>query len=279
MKTVCPEYYSKFKCIASACPDSCCIGWQICLDEKTAQQYLTDSSTAVSTVAKQYMRGSKNSRYLALKNGRCPYLDDKNLCNVIKEKGDEFLCEVCYNHPRFDVENDGVLVKYLSLSCPEASRLFCQECKQKRIKFVGDDCDLLECLSNSDDVGQKIEKISSNQRFDELFSNLFLQMEYLDTRTKEILGSIKGSVVLKKLKETNPFYVSSLYDYFLSVNCVSTERSNTAIVNVIGVLFLTSVFDEVKSIYSYVKEIEHSEKNEKFLKRKVASPLFRGLFD
>ena len=29
-----PEYYSKFKCIADRCPDTCCRYWQVELDEE-----------------------------------------------------------------------------------------------------------------------------------------------------------------------------------------------------------------------------------------------------
>ena len=29
-----PDYYRDFHCIASACEDTCCAGWQIAIDEK-----------------------------------------------------------------------------------------------------------------------------------------------------------------------------------------------------------------------------------------------------
>ena len=34
-----PEYYNKFKCIASKCSDNCCIGWEIDIDSKTYEKY------------------------------------------------------------------------------------------------------------------------------------------------------------------------------------------------------------------------------------------------
>ena len=281
MKTIYPEYYSKFKCIASRCPDSCCIGWQICLDEKTAQRYLTSDSLSISAVAKQCMRGGKNSRYLSLVKGRCPYLDENNLCNVIKEKGEDFLCEVCYNHPRFDNEIDGVMIKYLSLSCPEASRLFCEECGAKRIKFLGDDS-LIDSVVSVEEIDSSLKKLLASDRIDTLFSTMYEQMEYLDESTKEILTHIKAFAIIKKLEElrcAKPFFAISLFDYFCSVNCWNVDYCKTALVNVVGVLAMMVVYDDVKSIYAYVKEIEHSEKNEKILRRKVASPLFKELFN
>lgn len=34
-----PDYYPKFSCIADKCKDSCCIGWEIDIDEDTYEFY------------------------------------------------------------------------------------------------------------------------------------------------------------------------------------------------------------------------------------------------
>ena len=34
-----PDYYKKFSCIADACPDTCCAGWQIVIDDKSLKKY------------------------------------------------------------------------------------------------------------------------------------------------------------------------------------------------------------------------------------------------
>ena len=34
-----PNYYKEFSCIAGACPDTCCAGWQILIDDKTLKKY------------------------------------------------------------------------------------------------------------------------------------------------------------------------------------------------------------------------------------------------
>ena len=34
-----PEYYKDFACIAGDCRHSCCIGWEIDIDEATAEKY------------------------------------------------------------------------------------------------------------------------------------------------------------------------------------------------------------------------------------------------
>ena len=39
MKLRVPDYYSEFSCIADKCKDSCCIGWEIDIDEDTHEYY------------------------------------------------------------------------------------------------------------------------------------------------------------------------------------------------------------------------------------------------
>ena len=39
MKTVVPHYYKNFKCIADKCRHSCCVGWEIDIDDDTLEKY------------------------------------------------------------------------------------------------------------------------------------------------------------------------------------------------------------------------------------------------
>ena len=41
MKIIKPSYYKNFKCIAGACPDSCCQGWEVDADSKSLEYYKT----------------------------------------------------------------------------------------------------------------------------------------------------------------------------------------------------------------------------------------------
>ena len=34
-----PSYYKEFRCTADRCADSCCIGWELDIDEDTAAYY------------------------------------------------------------------------------------------------------------------------------------------------------------------------------------------------------------------------------------------------
>ena len=39
MKVIMPSYYPNFACIAGACRHSCCVGWEIDIDEDRLTEY------------------------------------------------------------------------------------------------------------------------------------------------------------------------------------------------------------------------------------------------
>ena len=39
MRYIKPDYYDKFQCVADKCPDTCCAGWQIMIDEESLERY------------------------------------------------------------------------------------------------------------------------------------------------------------------------------------------------------------------------------------------------
>ena len=39
MRYVKPHFYDSFVCTAGDCPDTCCAGWQIMIDEESLERY------------------------------------------------------------------------------------------------------------------------------------------------------------------------------------------------------------------------------------------------
>ncbi len=114
-----PAYYSAFRCIADRCKHSCCIDWEICIDEATYEKYKPIES--IRTTVEE----SEDGPCFALTpQGRCPHLTDTGLCRIILTHGEDYLCEICQNHPRF--YNDvgyGRREVGLGIVCEEACRL------------------------------------------------------------------------------------------------------------------------------------------------------------
>ncbi len=100
MKTYVPEYYRNFKCIADRCKHSCCIGWEIDIDEKTLDFYMKTKG-AVGKRLKSCISKGVESCFILDENERCPFLNKNNLCDIYIELGEENLCNICKDHPRF----------------------------------------------------------------------------------------------------------------------------------------------------------------------------------
>ena len=119
MKIRVPEYFVDFKCIADKCLDSCCIGWEIDIDERTRAKYDALDTTLGAEIREKTVHG-----YFPLsENGRCAFLDDTGLCRIISAEGDGCLCDICREHPRYYGVGNGIIEGGLGLGCEEAARM------------------------------------------------------------------------------------------------------------------------------------------------------------
>lgn len=121
-----PLYYKKFRCIADKCKDNCCIGWEIDIDEKTACLYKGAGGNFGERLRKN-IAIDEGCRFILGENERCPFLNGRNLCDIILNMGEDSLCYICREHPRYyewygDIKEGGI-----GLACEEASRLILGE--------------------------------------------------------------------------------------------------------------------------------------------------------
>ena len=65
---------------------------------------------------------------------RCAFLNEENLCDIYSEAGANMLCDTCRKYPRHIEEFEGLREYSLSLSCPEAARIFLSH--KNTISFV-----------------------------------------------------------------------------------------------------------------------------------------------
>lgn len=116
-----PSYCDAFRCLAGACRDSCCIGWEIDIDEKTAAFYDTVGGDFGERLHKNITAGE--TRSIRLCGERCPFLNEKGLCDIILTLGEEHISEICTEHPRYYAWFEGLKEGGVGLSCEEAARL------------------------------------------------------------------------------------------------------------------------------------------------------------
>lgn len=123
MRTIIPNYYDNFKCIADKCRHNCCIGWEIDIDEKTLKMY----KDFKGNFSKRLNDGIHfNDDYACFKldgKGRCVFLNKDNLCDIILNSGEDHLCQICADHPRFRNFYKNATEIGLGLCCEEAGRI------------------------------------------------------------------------------------------------------------------------------------------------------------
>ncbi|MGN0571990.1 MAG: flagellin lysine-N-methylase [Candidatus Fimenecus sp.] len=123
MKVFAPRIYEAFRCIAEKCRHNCCIGWEIDIDEATLAFYRAQSGK-FGVRLRQNIAGTDDCASFRLDaNERCPFLNGQNLCDIYLTLGENALCQICRDHPRFrNFFTDRTEVG-LGLCCETAARL------------------------------------------------------------------------------------------------------------------------------------------------------------
>lgn len=124
MKIVKPTFYKDFKCIAGACPDSCCQGWEVDADEESLEYYKAlDPALEIKQRIDRVLDRDEfdNVIFTLAPKKRCPFLNDENLCDMHIAIGGEHTPVTCRNFPRFIYDFGGTREIGISYSCPVAS--------------------------------------------------------------------------------------------------------------------------------------------------------------
>ena len=141
-----PHYYDKFSCTAEQCPDTCCAGWQIVIDENSLEKYSNVSGDfGIRLLNSINWREGIFEQY----EKRCSFLNAENLCDIYKELGADALCDTCRLYPRHIEEFENLREFSLSLSCPVAAKMILQ-C-QEPVRFLEEEDEKEECEEDFED--------------------------------------------------------------------------------------------------------------------------------
>lgn len=94
------NFFQNFHCIAGDCKHSCCIGWEIDIDEDTLDDY-RQIGGAFGRRLSANIEWTDTPHFKLTKDEWCPFLNQQNLCDIILNLGEESLCQICTDHPRF----------------------------------------------------------------------------------------------------------------------------------------------------------------------------------
>ena len=135
MRVIVPDFYRNFRCLAGACRDTCCAGWEVDIDPKTIERY----ASVPGSFGEKLCRFVLDGRIVLDASERCPFLDRDNLCEIYRNLGELFLSDICREHPRF-VEVFGDLKELgLGLCCEESARLLLASSEPLRFEEFLDD--------------------------------------------------------------------------------------------------------------------------------------------
>jgi len=115
-----PSYMGHFRCLAGRCAHTCCAGWEIDIDEATRAKY---ARVAGRFGARLSAAIEEDHFKLTGADERCPMLNDVGLCDIIITLGEDALCQICRDHPRYVNEFEDGVETGLGLACEAAARL------------------------------------------------------------------------------------------------------------------------------------------------------------
>ena len=167
MEIVKPKYFDAFKCIADRCPDTCCAGWDVEIDNESAEEYKKESGE-LKKYFDRHLTTDEDGYIFSLVDGRCPMLDENGLCRIQLEKGETALCDTCRLFPRYFDDYGDIREIGLGLGCPEAARI-----------LISPDTDV--SLGNTVESPDRIYNLLSEKR-EEFFS--ILDNDRFDFKTK-----------------------------------------------------------------------------------------------
>lgn len=217
MVTVVPDYYKNFRCIADRCRHSCCIGWEIDIDDDTLEMYKTTEGDLGRRLCENIVTEADGTSHFRLgEDERCPFLNSRNLCDIYTQLGPDGFCQICDDHPRFrnfysDRTEIGLglcceAAAKLILSQKETSKLVCIENDGGEFLFE-DECDLLDLRDDIFDILQNRSILVKNRIKDMLnlcgvklvhktaaqWADIFMSLEKLDDIRDIMLEELKSA--------------------------------------------------------------------------------------
>ncbi|MCH5286925.1 MAG: flagellin lysine-N-methylase [Christensenellaceae bacterium] len=139
MRTVTPDCCAGFSCIAGACRHSCCVGWEIDIDDGALRRYRAVPGELGERLREAIGQADGAAHFRLTPEERCPFLNRDNLCDLIIAMGEDSLCQICADHPRFRNEWLDRTEIGLGLCCEAAGRLILGWEEPARLVTADDD--------------------------------------------------------------------------------------------------------------------------------------------
>lgn len=283
-----PDYYSDFKCIADKCRHSCCKGWEIDIDEESLERYERIEGSFGEKLRANICRDDDGAHFVLLgEEERCPFLQENGLCEMILNIGEENLCQICTDHPRFRNFLPDRTETGLGLCCEAAAELIMH--REEKMKLVCADGEergksvilkmrkmLFDILQDREfNMQERMENlcdIMNHELPQKNFSDwcdFYLELEIMDTEWTALLERARKSAVRES--GLSDISLEQLAVYFIFRHFTNGEDDGSfperALFAVHATEFINELhirlpeFPETELARLYSAEIEYSEEN------------------
>lgn len=272
MKFRVPHYYKDFSCIASKCQDNCCVGgWQIDIDEETAKYYESITGS-FGTRLKEAVSCEDGEYCFKLVNGKCPFLDSDNLCEIYKELGEEHMGVVCTQFPRFTEYYGSIKETGIGLACEEAARIILSDDKP----FSLDESDIDENgITDGEydaELGEALFTIRAEfmKLFEDISLNLYTKLQIMLNACETIQSLINNNAYNEiaeycqqynyKTACDNTFFTDKNMEFTTEENVQNNAEDDVARI-IYPYLELEILNDEWKNAIEHTVDVLHPDKD------------------
>ena len=203
-KEIKTNYYDTFTCIADKCSFTCCQEWKIAVDDDTYIKWKCLSLTKNNhDYLEQYVEQKDGARVITLnEHKRCPFLNEKKLCNLVLNFGDEVLSETCATFPRQIHEFADRKEYFLVSCCPEAVDLLNQQAKICFTQNIADlEGDILFQIRAMMITMMQNQQFSISKNLMMIFF-LLLDFHQMESISKKEIDEYQDEAMLKELSDT-----------------------------------------------------------------------------
>lgn len=292
MISIYPTIYHAFQCKADQCENTCCQLWTIDIDEPTAERYHSMTGSLGESLRQAITVDDEGSHFIFSKaQPMCPLLNEKGLCKVVLELGEEGLCDTCHMHPRFYKYIEDLELCGVGLSCEASVELLARQEPMDLLLFTIEDDhnefnseerltlhNIFELLAFDLDPNlfQYTPK-PSKQSFKELLDlykqtepideNWTAQVNTLSSKLDQLIASVQTYIQQEDMSLFNKVYQYILYRQIDMLSDYSLESILAYAKDGTDYILIASALEgqPLKQIARWSQQIEYDEDNVELL--------------
>lgn len=292
MISIYPTIYHAFQCKADQCENTCCQLWTIDIDEPTAERYHSMTGSLGESLRQAITVDDEGSHFIFSKaQPMCPLLNEKGLCKVVLELGEEGLCNTCHMHPRFYKYIEDLELCGVGLSCEASVELLARQEPMDLLLFTIEDDhkefnseerltlhNVFELLAFDLDPNLfKYTPKPSKQSFKELLDlykqtepideNWTAQVNTLSSKLDQLIASVQTYIQHKDMSLFNKVYQYILYRQIDMLSDYSLESILAYAKSGADYILIASALEgqPLKQVARWSQQIEYDENNVELL--------------